>query len=278
MTKERLDKLMVDAGLCDTRSQAQGLILSGKVRVDGQPVTKAGSQYAAGSIVIELEAPMPYVSRGGFKLEKALQVFPINPAGKICLDIGASSGGFTDCLLQRGAAKVYAIDVGYGQLDWQLRHDTRVVVMEKTNIRTVQPQHLDEPASLAVTDVSFISLKKVLPGVPALMNDTGDRDIIALLKPQFEYRDYGTDKSFKGVVRGEEQHRLILTGVLTDLSDLLPDWQVAGLDFSPITGPKGNIEYLLHLKPGSNTPGLALAPTIDEAIKKSYDFHTGIGN
>jgi 23S rRNA (cytidine1920-2'-O)/16S rRNA (cytidine1409-2'-O)-methyltransferase len=246
--KERLDKLLVDGQWCSTRSQAQGLILAGKVRLKGQVVDKPGTMMAETVLPqLTVEAVAPYVSRGGLKLEKALERFQVEPADRVCLDVGASSGGFTDCLLQRGAQRVYAIDVGYGQLDWRLRQDTRVVTMEKTNIRELSTDAIPEKAGLAVIDVSFISLKKVLPSVVRFLQGPPEPEIIALMKPQFEYRDYLPTGDFKGVVRGEGNHRLILSSVITDVEQGLPSWRVVDVSFSPITGPKGNREFLLYL-------------------------------
>lgn len=272
--KERLDKVLMDRGLCESRSQAQALIMDGKVKVDDETVTKPGTLILAGTARIELTEGQRYVSRGGLKLEKALAVFNIHPQGRAAIDVGAATGGFTDCLLQHGATHVIALDVGYGQLDWKLRNDPRVTVLEKTNIREVQAGQLPVVPSLGVVDTSFISLKKVLPPLAALLSD--EADIVALLKPQFEYRDYVKDKGFKGVVRGEENHRRIITGVIADLAELLPDWQLAGLDFSPVTGPKGNIEYLLHYVRRADTP--AKQPEMEEIealstriVAKSYE-------
>jgi 23S rRNA (cytidine1920-2'-O)/16S rRNA (cytidine1409-2'-O)-methyltransferase len=273
--KERLDKLLVDRGLCASRAQAQALIMDGKVKVSGQPVTKPGTQVALDESDIDVAGLQPYVSRGGLKLEKALAAFHISPSDRACMDVGASTGGFTDCLLQNGAASVVSVDVGYGQLDWKLRNDARVQVLEKTNIRELQPESLQSQPSLGVVDTSFISLKKVLPPLAALL--TPDAEMMALLKPQFEHRDYLTDSSFKGVVRGIENHQKILQGVLTDLETLLPDWHLIGLDFSPITGPKGNIEFLLHYARGHYSTGKSefndLNAAIQAVIEKSYESH-----
>ncbi|MCE3236055.1 MAG: TlyA family methyltransferase [Vampirovibrio sp.] len=273
--KERLDKLLVDRGLCASRAQAQALIMDGKVKVSGQPVTKPGTQVALDESDIDVAGLQPYVSRGGLKLEKALAAFHISPSDRACMDVGASTGGFTDCLLQNGAASVVSVDVGYGQLDWKLRNDARVQVLEKTNIRELQPESLQSQPSLGVVDTSFISLKKVLPPLAALL--TPDAEMMALLKPQFEHRDYLTDSSFKGVVRGIENHQKILQGVLTDLETLLPDWHLIGLDFSPITGPKGNIEFLLHYARGHYATGKSefndLNAAIQAVIEKSYESH-----
>lgn len=251
LAKERLDKLLVERGLCATRAQAQALIMDGRVTVAGQVVSKPGTLVEATQPDIELKEGLRYVSRGGLKLEKALTVFDIQPQDRFCMDVGASTGGFTDCLLQNGAQHVVAVDVGYGQLDWRLRNDERVQVLEKTHIAHLKPEQLNTMPSLGVVDTSFISLTKVLPPLAALL--TPDAEIVALLKPQFEYRDYSPPKSFKGVVRQPEAHQKIFEGVLHALDALLPDWACVALDVSPITGPKGNIEFLLHYQRGANT-------------------------
>lgn len=243
--KVRLDLLLTETALCKSRAEAQALIIAGKVRINGVVINKPGTLVLKTTANIEIADRIPFVSRGGLKLKKAMTCFSINVSGLNCLDVGASTGGFTDCLLQNGASHVAAIDVGYGQLDWKLRNDERVQVLEKTNIRTLQPQHLRcSDYTLGVCDTSFISLKKVLPHLVTLLNARGQ--IIALLKPQFEFKDYITDKTFKGVVKQPEQHLTILTGVYHDLAKQLPDWQLSGANYSPITGPKGNIEYLLY--------------------------------
>jgi 23S rRNA (cytidine1920-2'-O)/16S rRNA (cytidine1409-2'-O)-methyltransferase len=190
--------------------------------------------------------------------------------------VGASTGGFTDCLLQQGAAQVISVDVGYGQLDWKLRNDPRVQVLEKTNIRELAPEQLNAVPSLGVVDTSFISLKKVLPPLAALL--APEADIIALLKPQFEHKDYLIDSSFKGVVKGEANHQRIVEGVLSDLQNLLPDWRLVDLDFSPITGPKGNIEFLLHWARGKSAGTVldaeSLTPLVQDIITRSYAAHS----
>jgi 23S rRNA (cytidine1920-2'-O)/16S rRNA (cytidine1409-2'-O)-methyltransferase len=273
--KERLDKLVVDLGLCASRAQAQALIMDGKVRVNGEPVTKPGTLFTPEKAQIEVAGLQPYVSRGGLKLEKALDSFQIQPKDRTCMDVGAATGGFTDCLLQRGARKVIAVDVGHGQLDWKLRTDERVQVLEKTNIRDLKPEQFESLPTLGVVDTSFISLKKVLPPLAELL--TTDAEIIALLKPQFEYLDYLSDRSFKGVVQGEENHRRIIEGVLSALDRLLPKWGLLGLDYSPITGPKGNIEYLLHYGRGRYAAVNTAIPKREQAIStvitESYKNH-----
>ncbi len=238
---------MLDARLCDSRSKAQGLIMAGQVRVDGEVIDKAGTLIAETAIV-EIKDRCPYVSRGGLKLKTALDIFEVPVEGKVCLDVGASTGGFTDCLLQHGASHVHAVDVGYGQLDWSLRDNGQVTVFEKTHILRLDPALLDPAPSMAVVDVSFISLKKVLPGVVQCLS--GDV-IIALLKPQFEYLDYCAIQGFDGVVKHSTDHLTILKGVIQDLEILLPGWSLLNLTESSIQGPKGNREFLLLLGLGS---------------------------
>ena len=240
-TKERLDVALVARGLAETRAKAQASIMSGIVYVDGQKADKPGVSYEE-TVDIEVRgAACPYVSRGGLKLEKALRDFDVKPEGYVCSDSGASTGGFTDCLLQQGAKKVFAIDVGYGQLDWKIRSDPRVVVMEKTNIRYVTPEQLGEPLDLSVVDVSFISLKIVLPAIQKLLKPTGQ--VLCLIKPQFEA---GRDKvGKKGVVREKSTHKEVLDDFVS-LADSL-GFKILGLTFSPVKGPEGNIEFLGHL-------------------------------
>ena len=239
--KQRLDLLMTERGLCDSRSRAQALIMSGAVFVDGQKCDKAGTPVADDAAVEVRGETCPFVSRGGLKLEKALREFGVDPTGYVCSDSGASTGGFTDCLLQKGAKKVFAIDVGYGQLAWALRTDPRVVCMERTNIRYVTPEDLGEPLDLSVVDVSFISLRLVLPAVQKLLRPTGQ--VLCLIKPQFEA---GKDKvGKKGVVREKSTHVEVLEQFL-GLADEL-GFTVRNLTFSPVKGPEGNIEFLGHL-------------------------------
>ena len=239
--KKRLDVLLTEQGYADTRSKAQAIIMSGQVYVNGQKADKPGVSYEE---TVELEvrgAVCPYVSRGGLKLEKALRDFGVKPEGYVCSDSGASTGGFTDCLLQQGAKKVFAIDVGYGQLDWKIRSDPRVVVMERTNIRYVTPDQLGEPPDLSVIDVSFISLKIVLPAIKELLKPTGQ--VLCLIKPQFEAGKEKVGK--KGVVRDKDTHREVLDHFVA-LADEL-NFSILGLTFSPVKGPEGNIEFLGHL-------------------------------
>lgn len=239
--KIRLDRLLVEKGFTPSRQKAQALIGAGLVRVNDQKIDKAGTQVEADA-VIEVAGPdHPYVSRGGVKLAAALDFFQLDPSGLVCADIGASTGGFTDCLLQRGAKKIFAIDVGYGQLAWKLRQDERVVVMERTNARHLKAGDLDEPIDLAVIDASFISLKLLLPPILALFKTSPA--IVALIKPQFEV---GRDRIGKGgVVRETELHE----AVVAEIRDFAASLRLAccGVIPSPILGPKGNREFLIYL-------------------------------
>ena len=239
--KKRLDVLLTEQGYADTRSKAQAIIMSGLVYVDGQKADKPGVSYPE-TVNLEVRgAVCPYVSRGGLKLEKALRDFGVKPEGYVCSDSGASTGGFTDCLLQQGAKKVFAIDVGYGQLDWKIRSDPRVVVMERTNIRYVTPEQLGQPLDLSVIDVSFISLKIVLPAIKALLKPTGQ--VLCLIKPQFEAGKEKVGK--KGVVRDPAVHKEVLDNFVALAREL--GFTILGLTFSPVKGPEGNIEFLAHL-------------------------------
>ena len=240
--KKRLDLLMVERALAPSREKAKAYIMSGDVYVDGQKEDKAGTMFKE-TVKIEVRGnTLPYVSRGGLKLEKAMNNFGVTLDGKVCMDVGASTGGFTDCMLQNGAVKVYSIDVGYGQLDWKLRNDPRVVCMEKTNIRYVLPENLEEPAQFSSIDVSFISLTKVLLPVRNLLTEEGE--IVCLIKPQFEAGREKVGK--KGVVRDPAVHLEVIEKVITYASTI--SMEPCHLSFSPIKGPEGNIEYLLHLK------------------------------
>ena len=240
--KKRLDVLLTEKMFAETRSKAQAIIMAGLVYVDGQKADKPGVSYEE-TVQIEVRGDTcPYVSRGGLKLEKALRDFGVDPKGYVCSDSGASTGGFTDCLLQKGASKVFAIDVGYGQLDWKIRSDPRVVVMERTNIRYVTPQQLGESLDLSVVDVSFISLKIVLPAIRALLKP-GQGQVVCLIKPQFEAGREKVGK--KGVVREPETHKEVLDDFLA-LADQL-GFTLLGLTYSPVKGPEGNIEFLAHL-------------------------------
>ena len=252
--KERLDVLLVKRNLAASREKAKAIIMSGNVYVEGQKEDKAGSMFAD-SVSIEVRGnTLPYVSRGGLKLEKAMKQFHLSLEGKICMDVGSSTGGFTDCMLQNGAVKVYAVDVGHGQLDWKLRQDDRVVCMERTNIRYVVPEDLQEPAEFSSIDVSFISLTKVLLPVRTLLTDSGQ--VVCLIKPQFEA---GRDKvGKKGVVRDKAVHREVIEQVTDYAKSIF--FEPLHLEFSPIKGPEGNIEYLLHLQKREQGADLGTMP------------------
>ena len=240
--KVRLDVLLVNRGLAKSREQAKAVIMEGKVFVKGQREDKAGSMFDEAAPIEIHGQKLRYVSRGGLKLEKAMTHFGLSLEGCICMDVGSSTGGFTDCMLQNGAVKVYSIDVGYGQLDWKLRNDPRVVCMEKTNIRYVLPEHLEEKADFSSIDVSFISLTKVLLPVRNLLTDEGE--IVCLIKPQFEAGREKVGK--KGVVRDPAVHLEVIEKVIAYAAAI--HLEPRHLSFSPIKGPEGNIEYLLHLK------------------------------
>lgn len=251
--KERLDVLVVKHGIAESREKAKAMIMSGDIFVNGQREDKAGSMFQE-DVIVELKGkPMKYVSRGGLKLEKALLEFDISLEDKICMDIGASTGGFTDCMLQNGATKVFSVDVGYGQFAWKLRNDERVVCMEKTNIRYVTPEQIGELLDFASVDVSFISLTKVLPAALPLMNEGGE--MICLIKPQFEAGREKVGK--KGVVREPQTHLEVIQKIIE--FSLEHGFSVRNLSFSPIKGPEGNIEYLVHLKKETVT-------TMDEGV------------
>ncbi len=247
--KERLDVLLVSLGLAESRAKAQATIMAGEVYVNGQKADKSGMEVDITSNIEVRGSACPYVSRGGLKLEKALKNFGVDPTGYVCSDSGASTGGFTDCLLQQGASKVFAIDVGYGQLAWKIRNDPHVVVMERTNIRYVTLEDLGEPLDLSVIDVSFISLGLVLPVVKTLLKPTGQ--VLCLIKPQFEA---GKDKvGKKGVVRDPAVHEEVLQNFISLAKSL--DFTIRNLTFSPVKGPEGNIEFLAHLsmQPGEDS-------------------------
>ena len=259
--KKRLDVLLTEQGYADSRSKAQAIIMSGMVYVDGQKADKPGISYAE-TVSIEVRgAVCPYVSRGGLKLEKALRDFGVKPEGYVCSDSGASTGGFTDCLLQQGAKKVFAIDVGYGQLDWKIRSDERVVVMERTNIRYVTPEQLGEPLDLSVIDVSFIGLEIVLPTIKNLLKPTGQ--VLCLIKPQFEAGKENVGK--KGVVRDAKIHQMVLDNFVSLVDGL--GFRILGLTYSPVKGPEGNIEFLGHLTL-DDVPGIR--PDTAEVVRQAH--------
>lgn len=264
--KKRLDLLMVERALAPSREKAKAYIMSGDVYVDGQKEDKAGTMFLE-TVSIEVRGnTLPYVSRGGLKLEKAMNNFDVTLDGKVCMDVGASTGGFTDCMLQNGAVKVYSIDVGYGQLDWKLRNDPRVVCMEKTNIRYVLPEHIQEPAAFSSIDVSFISLTKVLLPVRNLLTEDGE--VVCLIKPQFEAGREKVGK--KGVVRDPGVHQEVIEKVRDYAMSIF--MEPCHLSFSPIKGPEGNIEYLLHLKkhPEGETVSDSLDVSVEEVVTQAH--------
>jgi 23S rRNA (cytidine1920-2'-O)/16S rRNA (cytidine1409-2'-O)-methyltransferase len=254
MSGERLDQKLVELGHFESREKARATIMSGLVYVNGQKADKPGMPVKADAKIEVRGAACPYVSRGGFKLEKALRVFPVSAEGKTCIDCGASTGGFTDVLLKNGAKKVYAVDVGYGQLAWSLRSDARVVTMERTNARSLRPEMFADVMDMAVMDLSFISVRLVLPAVRELLTEAGEA--LCLIKPQFEAGREDVGK--KGVVRDASVHERVLREFLEAAPEL--GYTVMGLDYSPVRGPEGNIEYLAYLKKGAHE-----APILDAA-------------
>ncbi len=262
MKKERLDVLLTGRRLFESLARAQAAIMAGQVLVNEQKIDKPGTQVPEEAVIRLLGENLKYVSRGGLKLEKALQVFPINIAGKVIADIGASTGGFSDCALQNGASKVYAVDVGYGQLAWKLRSDARVVNMERTNVRYLEVDSVGEFIDAATIDVAFISLEKVLPAVHKLLKPSGF--VVALIKPQFETGKENVGK--KGVVRDAKVHIDVIKKVVAFAKT--EGFGVAGLDFSPIKGPEGNIEYLLYLTMGADNS--VSEDMIYELVSKSH--------
>jgi len=262
MKKVRLDQLVFERGLTESRERAKTTIMSGVVFVNGQRMDKPGTPVASDASVEIHGETLPFVSRGGYKLDKALKVFPVDPSGKVCIDCGASTGGFTDVLLQHGAARVYAVDVGYGQLAWKLRTDERVVNIERTNLRYISEAEIPEPLDLAVMDVSFISIRLVLPAVQQLLKDGAD--LICLIKPQFEAGREAVGK--KGVVRDPSVHKEVIRQILDFAASR--SLRVEGLDYSPIKGPEGNIEYMCHMK---NSEGPAAVIDVDAVVAASHD-------
>ena len=265
--KQRLDVLLVEKGLAPSRGKAKAIIMAGIVYVDGNKEDKAGTTFPENAVIEVKGKTLPYVSRGGLKLEKAMQKFPITLSGKVCMDVGPSTGGFTDCMLQNGATKVYAIDVGHGQLAWKLRNDERVVCMEKTNIRYVVPEDIDELAAFSSIDVSFISLTKVLLPVKNLLTEDGQ--VVCLIKPQFEAGREKVGK--KGVVRDRAAHEEVIRMVMDYASSI--DFYPLALDFSPVKGPEGNIEYLLFLSKNKQDQEIVDASSIDikAVVTASHD-------
>ncbi len=266
MAKQRLDVLVFEKGLSESRERAKTDIMAGLVFVDGQRVDKPGTQVKEDAVIEVRGKALEYVSRGGLKLEKALKSFGVSPAGMICADCGASTGGFTDCMLKNGAEKVYAVDVGYGQLAWSIRSDPRVVTMERTNVRYLTHEQIPEELDLATIDVSFISLKLILPAVRGLLKEGGK--VLCLIKPQFEA---GKDKvGKKGVVRERSTHLEVLRNFLENAA--AADFSVLGMDFSPIRGPEGNIEYLGHLITGR---GADVPQDIERIVEESHKHLEG---
>ena len=262
--KKRLDTVVVDLGFAETRSKASAIIMSGEIYVNGQKETKSGYAVKDTDKIEFKGKKMPFVSRGGYKLEKAMKTFPISLQSCICMDIGASTGGFTDCMLQCGASKVYAIDVGYGQLAWKLRTDERVVNLERTNFRYLTKEIVTDDIDFASIDVSFISLKKILPVLFNFLKDGGKT--VALIKPQFEA---GKDKvGKKGVVRDINTHKEVISSIVDFAFET--GFSVLGLDFSPIRGPEGNIEYLIYLSKDNEKQLLVDIEKINEIADKSH--------
>lgn len=260
--KERLDILLVNRGMFESRAKAQAAVMAGQILVNEQKIDKPGTPINPECTIRLLGNKLAYVSRGGLKLEKALQIFPISVEGKVVADIGASTGGFTDCALQNGAAKVYAIDVGYGQLAWKLRSDERVVNMERTNVRYLEAADLPELCDAATIDVAFISLDKILPAVHKILK--AEAFVVALIKPQFEAGKENVGK--KGVVREASVHEEVINNVISFAK--AEGFGIAGLDFSPIKGPEGNIEYLLYLTMQEND---AISPEyVHDLVSKSH--------
>ena len=264
--KKRLDVLLVERRLADSREKAKAIIMTGNVFVNGQREDKAGTTFDEEKASIEIKGhTMKYVSRGGYKLEKAIDVFGVDVRDKVCMDIGSSTGGFTDCMLQNGAVKVFAGEVGRGQLDWKLRQDERVISMEKTNIRYVTPEDIGEAVAFASVDVSFISLALVLPAARNLLTDDGR--MVCLIKPQFEAGREKVGK--KGVVRDKAVHIEVIEKVI-DIADGL-HFKVLGLDYSPIKGPEGNIEYLIYLEKRPEDEAAAHEPVdVRQVVEQSH--------
>ena len=268
MDKKRLDVYMMEAGLSPSREKARAMIMAGEVFVNGRKAEKAGEEVRPEDIITLREDPIPFVSRGGLKLDKALKVFPLDLQGKVCLDVGASTGGFTDCMLQNGATHVCALDVGYGQLDWKLRNDPRVTVMERRNARYMEPGWFDGPFDFASIDVSFISLKLILPPLKGCLKPEGQ--VVALIKPQFEAGRGQVGKN--GVVREASIHTDVCIHMIRFAREI--GYQVEGLSFSPITGPKGNIEFLLFLQNSTGDTSAEMRDFEEIAARVVSDSHT----
>lgn len=263
--KERLDILLVRGGFFSSREKAKATIMAGQVYVNGQKEDKAGMKFDVDSLIEVRGKPLRYVSRGGLKLEKAVNTFGISLEGKICMDVGASTGGFTDCMLQNGALRVYSVDVGHGQLDWKLREDERVICMERFNARELSPGDLPEPVQFVSIDVSFISLKLILGPVMSVLEDGGE--IVSLIKPQFEAGREKVGK--KGVVRDPKVHEEVIGEVITHALGI--GLKYAGLTWSPITGPEGNIEYLAHFLKGKPAAGIEEVVDIGMTVRQAHE-------
>jgi 23S rRNA (cytidine1920-2'-O)/16S rRNA (cytidine1409-2'-O)-methyltransferase len=262
--KERLDILLVKKGIFSSRERARASIMAGQIFIDGQRVDKCGEKVNENSNIDFRGETLPYVSRGGLKLEKAIKSYNIDLTGKTCFDIGASTGGFTDCMLQNGAAKVFAIDVGYGQFAWKLRTDPRVVCMERTNVRYVTPEQIGQLGHFASIDVSFISLKKVIEPVVNLLEETGE--VVALIKPQFEA---GREKVGKrGVVKEASTHKEVIISIVNYIKE--KEFKIIGLQFSPIRGPEGNIEYLVYFTKNKNYDENFDIEYIDSVVNEAH--------
>lgn len=263
--KERLDVLLVEKGIFASRERAKTSIMAGKIFVDGQRVDKAGEKVNIDADIIFKGQEIPYVSRGGLKLEKAVKEFGVNLKEKVCMDIGASTGGFTDCMLQNDAKKVFSIDVGYGQFAWKLRTDHRVVCMERTNIRYVTPETLGELTDFASIDVSFISLKKIMPATLNLLNENGE--VVALIKPQFEAGKEKVGK--KGVVRDIKVHKEVVLDIVEFL--ISQNLNILSVSYSPIKGPEGNIEYLVYFTKDINKESTFTLDDIEKVVNESHN-------
>lgn len=262
--KERLDLLLVEKGIITSRERAKACIMEGKVYVDGQKVDKAGEKVSFAANIEYRGETLKYVSRGGLKLEKAMNTYELSLEDKVCMDIGASTGGFTDCMLQNGAKKVFSVDVGYGQFAWKLRTDERVVCMERTNIRYVTLEDIGEPLDFASIDVAFISLKKIMPATLGLLKDTGE--VVALIKPQFEAGREKVGK--KGVVREASTHKEVVHNIVDFL--LEQNLNILGVGYSPIKGPEGNIEYLVYFTKDQNKESNFKKEDIDTVVEASH--------
>ena len=264
--KERLDILLVEKGIFTSRERAKTNIMAGKIFVDGQRVDKAGEKVSIDAEIIFKGQEIPYVSRGGLKLEKAVKEFGLSLKDKTCMDIGASTGGFTDCMLQNDAKKVFSIDVGYGQFAWKLRTDPRVVCMERTNIRYVTPEDIGEKIDFESIDVSFISLKKIMPATLNLLSEIGE--VVALIKPQFEAGKEKVGK--KGVVRDINVHKEVVMNIVEFLQK--ENLNIISLGYSPIKGPEGNIEYLVYFSKDKNKESDFSIENIEKVVNESHDL------